>query len=113
MREELEKKLISRFPLLYGSDFHFECHDGWYDLIWKLSEEIYPEMERLRDDEMYATQVKSKYGSLRFYMSYYTFTIEQAIQKYRELSTETCEVCGKGGRLKKNGYWWRTACEDH
>lgn len=42
MRYDLEQKLIERFPILYNDTHskyvvHFECCDGWFDIIYNLS----------------------------------------------------------------------------
>lgn len=52
MKEELDKRLVKTFPLLY-SDRHgdmqstcmcwgFSCGDGWFQIIWDLSAKIEP-----------------------------------------------------------------------
>lgn len=77
MKESLTKKLLDEFPWLFRGRNEtsiqrgFECGDGWFDLIYKLAEDIEavahenglmpdsPEWPKCR-------QVKDKFGSLRF-----------------------------------------------
>ncbi len=52
MNEELDKKLVKTFPLLYGDRnasmqltamcWGFACSDGWFDIIWNLSSKLEP-----------------------------------------------------------------------
>lgn len=77
MNDTLSKKLLDDFPWLFrdrnatSMQRGFECGDGWFDLIYKLSQDIEavaregglspnsPEWPKCR-------QVKEKMGSLRF-----------------------------------------------
>jgi len=60
MKEELDKKLVKAFPLLYG-DRHgpirstamcwgFACSDGWFDIVWDLSSKLEPLIQKFIDD---------------------------------------------------------------
>lgn len=116
MKPELEDKLIRRFPKLYGQHnkpmpetcmcWGFECGDGWFDLIWELSEKL----EQF--DELEAFQVKEKFGGLRFYTNYYFEEAEKHIEEAMNKSMKTCEVCGKPGKLYSDG-WCSTRCKEH
>jgi triacylglycerol esterase/lipase EstA (alpha/beta hydrolase family) len=80
-------------------------------------------------------QVKEKFAGLRIYFDMYDDTpieqlekydnedycnqrdrywnyVDNAIQFTEYLSHKTCEVCGKRGKVYRNG-WWKTLCEDH
>lgn len=48
--------------------YGFQCGDGWFDLIWQLSEQIeaYCQQQPIAADLM-AVQAKQKFGELRFY----------------------------------------------
>ena len=60
MREDLDKKLVKAFPLLYGDRdapmqasamcWGFECADGWFDIIWDLSWKLEPVIQKFIDD---------------------------------------------------------------
>lgn len=128
MDQILSDRLIAAFPQLYrtwqGRDMHevwrtrqdFECGDGWFDLLWQLSTQLeavlaaLPETER---DTFAPTNVKEKFGGLRFYMTRYTPEMERAISWAEGQSIRTCEECGKpGARLEAVGVI-RTHCAEH
>lgn len=56
-----------------------------------------------------AAQVKEKFGTLRFYMTFETEVISKLIRKAEKKSAITCEKCGKKGKLRDNG-WLITLC---
>jgi hypothetical protein len=58
------------------------------------------------------TQVKEKFGTLRFYYSGGDEYIEGLVSMAESMSAVTCEECGKPGRTNNNG-WLRTLCEEH
>ncbi len=117
MKKELSQKLINDFPSLYkvGESvmdtfyFGFECGDGWFELIYKLSEDIVRVSKSVR-----VSQVKEKFGTLRFYIA--GVEIENAeevfdlIEQAEKDSEIICETCGEAGRLRKSG-WMFTACD--
>ena len=90
----------------------FECETGWYNLIEKLCEEI---VLADKNKKVRVVQIKEKYGSLRYYTNGCSDKIYDIIDKYERLSMETCEVCGKKGKLKvtKGFGWYKTLCETH
>lgn len=59
-----------------------------------------------------ATQVKEKYGTLRFYVSNGTDAHYAYIDFAERLSAVTCEVCGNRGRRNHYG-WITTRCREH
>lgn len=69
-------------------------------------------MEQEAEKVPTVTQVKEKFGGLRFYVS--TATDEQygMIRLAEALSYNTCEICGSRGRLGGNG-WFSTRCAKH
>ena len=121
MSPENARKLIEIYPEMfrYGEScepfplFGFECGDGWFDLLKDLITEIKDICIKSESDDIKATQIKEKYGTLRFYTNWETDDIEKAIWKAEERSSETCESCGQEGELKTlRGYWCVTNCDD-
>lgn len=125
MKEELQKKLVDSFPLLYKQTglsrspfylFGFETDDGWFDLLWNLSDKledilkVIPEEDR---EDIVVFQVKEKFGGLRFYMSCETTKMSQIISMFESLSFEVCEICGSPGKAQNNNGWISTRCEEH
>ena len=89
MTPELDKKLVEDFPLLYRDRYESPrktalCWgfpgDGWEPLIRKLSEKLEGYNRGHPEECIVVTQVKEKFGSLRYY--YY---VENKITPWREL----------------------------
>lgn len=123
MRDKLEQQLMDKFPFMearsvfsgekLGFPFGCECGDGWYDIIYKLCDELNSlYIQNGKDlNEILVQQVKEKYGSLRFYTGGLIEGGHDIISKYEDLSAETCEICGKEGKLTGAG-WVQTLCDD-
>ena len=127
MKEELDNKLVKAFPLLYGDRsapmqstamcWGFACSNGWFDIIWDLSSKLEPLIQKFidenQDTEHYpkASQVKEKFGGLRFYMTCGTDEIFDLIEKAETLSNKTCEECGKPAE-ERDGGWIYTLCNN-
>jgi len=121
MKDESDRLLVETFPNLY-KDRHgdkrrtcmcwgFECGEGWFDLIWELSAKLESLIVKEGPQEypMCASQVKEKFGGLRFYMTCATPEIYDIIGEYEHKSYKTCETCGKKGKIR-GGVWNRTLC---
>lgn len=113
-------ELPKKYPSLFKNDlFHFECGNGWYDLIDILCRLI--EFRGLKgsrpnhlDNNVQITQVKEKFGGLRFYCEGADDNIYGMIDMAEAMSIRICEECGKPGKLvKSNTGWLHTACEEH
>ena len=120
MRIELDRALCARFPKLY-CDRHgdvtqtcmvwgFDCGDGWFQIIWNLGlmlEQLSP--------ETVASQVKEKFGTLRFYVHECNDIGYDVVSITEHLSHRTCETCGwpktRVGPEEPGGYWIINACE--
>lgn len=130
MNKELDQKLFERFdfykperPITQGlMGFGFECSDGWFQLIWDLSEAIEKELEKedvvtqakqkLGDTSYFeVVQVKEKFGELRFYAHGGNEKIQSLIDEAERKSAETCEKCGKPGKTRGGG-WITTLCDE-
>ena len=123
MNEDNTKKLKESFPFLYSNSnprepFNyggagFQCGDGWYNIIYTLSEKlenILLKMNLRERSEHTVAQVKEKFGTLRFYMTSATEEMHNAIRETEKQSTTTCEECGEVGRLR-GGRWLSTECD--
>jgi hypothetical protein len=119
MKPEHTEHLITQYPLLYRNGMYFECSDGWFDLIDRLSKQLEPLIEKqkviLKDtnDENIlpcALQVKEKYGELRFYMSFGTDEMHKPIEQSTQDSRSICERCGEPGKMVKERGWITTLC---
>lgn len=106
-------QLIERYPKLYRRCKAIDCGEGWFKIVDELSatlEDMIKELEEEFEETFYATQVKEKYGTLRFYMSQYMDKMDAAIHKAEYLSSKACDICGKAGRLRGN-HWVQTLCD--
>ena len=123
MRDELTQKLYTDFPDLYHEHtlsmsetsmcWGFAVDDGWYNIIYKLSERItaiVSAMPEANPKDFCAVQVKEKYGGLRFYMRHSNGEIRAAIGEAEDEASHTCERCGKEGELRDGG-WYVTLCD--
>lgn len=125
MRYDLDTKLVTTFPNLYGDRtapmdqtamcWGFECGNGWFDLIWDLSKKLEAHIMEMPEElrgNCRAMQVKEKYGSLTFYLTGATPEMDDLIDKAELISLMICEECGKPGETR--GYnWVYTACDEH
>lgn len=104
MRDELQNKLVSNFPNLFINDSFdgFWVDDSWYDLIYKLSEDINKiilKSPKHKQEQFYVTQVKNKFGGLRYYTSNSHPEINEIISEAENKSYDICYGCS--GTLEK------------
>lgn len=124
MNDEHTLKLYTDFPTLYRQHslsmmetcmcWGFECEDGWFDLIYKLSKDLTD-----LDATVEASQVKEKFGGLRFYTSGSGVSLATADKVFKLIdiaedeSYETCEQCGTKENVSQNKHGWIfTLCDD-
>lgn len=110
-----QEELIEQFPELYEQlAWGFECGDGWFDLLKELSHRLTDLIKAQPDVEDFtlsATQVKEKYGTLRFYMTCSTEAMNRLIDEAEAKSAFICEGCGKPGKIN-SGPWYEVRCEE-
>jgi len=125
MRQELDEKLCKDYPKIFANRHEdmkttamcwgFECSDGWYPLINLLCREIQWHIDKNAKEgttQFVASQVKEKYGGLRFYGDGGDDKIRNFIWFAESMSTITCEKCGAPGKRRGRG-WIYTACDAH
>lgn len=126
MNEGLTKKLVDRFGF-YKMDrplteslmgFGFEVGDGWFNIIWNLSERLESFLAKIpgtpvtQKNPFEPVQVKEKFGGLRFYVNWATDEMYDAIAEAESRSLHICEVCGCPGK-QRGGGWIVTLCDIH
>lgn len=123
MNKELDDKLCKDFPNLFAdrtASMRVTCMcwgfpgDGWYGIIREAAEKLEPlikaiRMERPDEDFPRASQVKEKFGTMRFYMTMETDEMSKIVDEVERKSAETCEECGEKGELRRGG-WLVTLC---
>jgi hypothetical protein len=129
MSPERSKELVDIYPDLFSDIdsrmpyqlFGFECHDGWFDLLKDLIDNLKIMCSKedfytgFYDDEVVplkVDQVKEKFGTLRFYVNWENDSIRAAIKVAEKRSAETCEFCGNPGKMTQRGYWLQTLCDE-
>jgi hypothetical protein len=142
MNEQQFEELAKRWPDLFqkSGDFELSVGDGWYNIVDTLCGFLSQKVERAKTRLQYAldnptakiepvgqleaivshelkelptiSQVKEKFGSLRFYMDNAT-TEQYAYVEFAEaMSYKTCEICGSPGQARNNG-WVKVLCDKH
>jgi hypothetical protein len=80
---------------------------GWKDIVQPL-------IDRAEKEGVTITQIKEKFGGLRFYVGAATQEFHDAVSEAENKSYETCEVCGQPGEpVHPNGGWIKTLCTEH
>ena len=133
MRAELHGRLWANYPRVFtlrtegprrsNMSFGCECGDGWFGIVDRLCWCLRALWKLLRVNTQ-ATQVKEKYGELRFYCTIHTpRSMPHCLRRWIGTlvcwltdraeceSNRTCEACGAPGRLMRRGYWYATLCE--
>lgn len=89
----------------------FECGPGWTDLF----DATFTWLDQVAHDRHWSpSQVKEKFGSLRFYWNGDLPDLgEEIIEAAEHVSGHLCEVCGAPGQLKSDSGWWSTRCRAH
>lgn len=134
MRPELDKYLCNKYPLIFkdrNAPMNKTCmcwgfpDDGWFFIIESLCDQIqttidrnnkrvkkYEEEESKLITQVVATQVKEKFGGLRFYVDGGNEDIYTIIHAYESLSYTVCELCGKMDEtvICTGRGWFKTLC---
>lgn len=134
MDKKLNVHICRSYPELFDQNkslfLHFECDDGWFDILNNLCFGICNYVKNNRrqykllnenatfDDVVInnpypkVAQVKEKFGTLRFYISGGNQYIDGLIDMAENMSATTCEVCGNIGEGRSES-WIRTLCDAH
>jgi len=131
MDDNLTSKFKQRFSWIPNIDplynpnvivfpFSIDCDNGWFDLLWKLCEDIDAIVKRdnlckFEGKDSYKNfsvdQIKEKFGGLRFYTNFVINDIEKLIRDAEDKSFKTCEFCGKDGSMHMKFGWYKTLCK--
>lgn len=122
MNRELDKLLCERYRSLFR-DRHapmtdtamcwgFACGPGWFALIDTLCAEIQQHVDATGIPDVVASQVKEKFGCLRFYVRSADIYVSVMTGFAQYLSGFICEKCGAPALLT-GGTWIQTRCAQH
>ena len=114
MSENMRFELRKQFPAEWFPEkfYGFEVGDGWLNIIKDMFEEL--GQISLSDEEkpFGFLQIKEKFGDLRVYSIGGNDKITKIIKNAEIKASETCDVCGRKG-LKRNDGWISVRCEEH
>jgi hypothetical protein len=137
--EELARRWPDLFQK--SEDIEFSIGDGWYHIIDVLCDRLSYRVESARRQLKYAmdnptakfiksiedlekeleqaleelptiSQVKEKFGTLRFYIYGGTQEMENYIDFAEAMTSRVCEECGAPGEPRNDG-WVRVLCDKH
>ena len=122
MKKELQDKLIKKYPKIFSEiglspqescmAFGLEVGDGWYWII----DHLCSYLQYLTDVEDYpqivVSQVKEKFGTLRFYVQSANKEQYDIIAFVEKLSGSICEQCGTTNNVSRKGEGWITTLCD-
>ncbi len=124
MTKELDEKLCKDYPKIFVDRYAdmrttamcwgFDCGDGWYWLVDNLCNCIQQYIDNNKHlsisqmvyDSVVATQVKEKFGGLRFYYTGGDETIDGMVWLAEHLSYNICEKCGSTQNVTQNTEGW-------
>lgn len=122
MNKENTEYLWNKYPKIFRDKnadirtsaipFGFECRDGWYKLIDLLCSNIQNHIDYNNVTQVVATQVKEKFGGLRFYYTGGDLIIFGMVRIIEDISNHTCEYCGSNKQIGKTTGWIKTICKD-
>ena len=135
MNDDLDKKLCEKYPKIFKMRnasmqetcmcWGFSHGDGWFSILdaacaniqnhvdWKRKIEPFASMTDEEFDEIHqpvASQVKEKFGGLRFYIDGADDYVSGVISMAESMSYRTCEYCGSPGISGGKG-WIKTLCD--
>ncbi|HRE16198.1 MAG TPA: hypothetical protein PLW86_03900 [Rhodocyclaceae bacterium] len=123
MKQELDDLLCERYPLIFAKRhdskrdtcmcWGFSCGDGWFTLIDTLCKRLQFDTDHNDLPQVVATQVKEKFGELRFYIESGTERQFGMIDLAASMSAHLCEECGSPGTLLNNRGYYMTRCAEH
>ena len=88
------------------------------DWDFKNAEEVFKDVKKQTRtvpqacSQVVVSQVKEKFGTLRFYYSGGDDTVDGMVRMAESMSALTCEECGVPG-VSRHGGWIRTLCDEH
>ena len=122
MNIKLEAALYKKYPKIFRQRklpmtetcmcWGISCGDGWYKIIDDLCADIQVFCDQNKC-QIEATQVKEKFGTLRFYTGASCDSVEDMIEEACKLSAKTCEHCGSTAKDAKlrGKCWLSTSCK--
>lgn len=121
MKKELQDALFKKYPKIFRQKdlpmqetamcWGIATSDGWYWLIDKLCSHLQWDIDHNKYPQIEATQVKEKFGTLRFYTNGSNDAQEGMISFAEFLSGFICEKCGSTEDVSETRGWIVTLCK--
>ena len=119
----LQKKLFEKYPVMFQDrvrpvtestmGWGIEVGDGWFGLVDVLCEQLQGETDQRGAPQVVVSEIKEKYGELRFYVGSASERQEAMIEFAEALSSRVCEACGAPGSLRSLSGWYAARCDEH
>ena len=122
MKDENVKILETKYPVIFQRGYGgMGIGDGWFKLINRMCGIIQNHLENNKDhikyghttekiNDVICTQIKEKFGALRFYYSGGDDFVRGVTTMTEAMSGIICESCGSPGKIKGEG-WVKCRCE--
>ena len=120
MKKELQQKLYDKYPKLFIEKdlpmiqtcmcWGIDTGNGWYDLLDMLCRDLQHSTDANRHPQVTVTQVKEKFGTLRFYTKDEDDMQMGMIWFAETMSGRICESCGCPATTSNEGGWVNTLC---
>jgi hypothetical protein len=99
----------------YEEPWGDEVGKGWALIVLQCHKEL-----KHLDPQYKISQIKEKFGGLRYYFDsssdFNTIThdaMDSIVLAAEYRCSQTCEICGSGGKLCNNTGWYKTLCDEH
>lgn len=120
-RHIAEQNILKKYPKIFKQAsgkvtetcmcWGLDCGEGWYYLIDALCNQLQFDIDNNKEPQLEATQVKEKFGKLRFYTDGTTDRQEAMIDLAELFSSYVCERCGTTANVNQNESGWiKTLC---
>jgi hypothetical protein len=113
-----QKQMEEKYPkMLSGQYGGFAVGEGWWVILDKLMGQIqhhidWKNREREVVPQVVISQIKEKFGGLRFYYDGGDDYISGLVTMAESWAGSICEDCGSIG-TRRDGGWIRTLCDKH
>jgi len=116
--EAFAKSMEEKYPKMFSQPYGgFAVGPGWWSIIASLCANIqnyinWKNKESVVVPQVVVTQIKEKFGGLRFYYDGGDDRIQGMVSIAESWAEHTCEECGKPGKSRSGG-WIKTLCDEH
>ena len=109
-----KQDFANKYPKVFSnpSECRFECPEGWFKLLDKLCSELNEYLDPNPEIKFNTVLIKSKFAGMRFHYFPWNQDAQKIIDKYENMSMETCEECGEPGKIVTINYWNWCLCNN-